>query len=96
MFVVGAIGDAVYEYTLTTAWDVSSASFVDSFSVASQDTSPRGITFSNNGQKMFVVGNIGDAVYEYTLTTAWDVSSASFVDSFSIASQDDTPTGLFL
>ena len=30
---------------------------------------------------MFVVGNAGDDVNEYTLTTGFDVSSASFVDS---------------
>ena len=96
MFVAGNQGNDINEYTLATAWDVSSASFVDSFSVASQDTDPRGVAFSNNGQKMFVVGHDSDAVYEYTLTTAWDVSSASFVDSFSIESQDETPTGLFL
>ena len=28
-----------------------------------------------------------------TLTTAWDVSTASFVDSFSVASQETVPTG---
>ena len=50
----------------------------------------------NSGKKMFVVGNDGDDINEYTLATAWDVSSASFVDSFSISSQDNTPTGLFL
>ena len=45
---------------------------------------------------MFVVGNDGNDINEYTLATAWDVSSASFVDSFSIESQDNSQTGLFL
>jgi len=45
---------------------------------------------------MFVVGNQGNDVNEYTLTTAWDVSSASFVDSFSVASEDTAPNGMFL
>ena len=96
MFVVGNDGNDINEYTLATAWDVSSASFVDSFSIDSQDDSPGGVAFSNNGQKMFISGHQGKDINEYTLATAWDVSSASFVDSFSIASQDDTPTGLFL
>jgi len=89
MFVVGSAGDAVYEYTLGTAFDVSTGLFVDSFSVAEQDTSPLGLAFSSDGAKMFVVGSIGDAVYEYILTTGFDVSTASFVDSFSVAAQDD-------
>ena len=45
MFIVGTNGDDVNEYTLTVAWDVSTASFVDSFSVASQETTVFGISF---------------------------------------------------
>ena len=37
---------------------------------------------------MFVVGDHGDDVNEYTLSTGFDVSTASFVDSFSVASQE--------
>ena len=87
MFIPGNDGDDVNEYTLATAWDVSSASFVDSFSIVGQDTSPQGIAFSKSGMKMFIAGNTGNDVNEYTLSTAWDVSSASFVDSFSVASE---------
>ena len=96
MFVLGANGDDVNEYTLTTAFDISTASHVDSFSVKSQDAGPNGIAFSNSGKKMFIAGNDGDDVNEYTLTTSWDVSTASFVDSFSIANQETAPNGMFL
>jgi len=96
MFIVGANGDDVIEYTLTTAWDVSTASFVDSFSVKSEDAGPNGIAFSKSGKKMFIAGNITDSILEYKLTTAWDVSSPSFVDSFSVASDDTAPNGMFL
>ena len=94
MFVVGIAGDDVNEYTLSTAFDVSTASFVDAFSVAAQETSPRAVAFSADGTKMFVIGNTGDDVNEYTLTTAWDVSTASFVDAFSIAAQESVPLGM--
>ena len=62
--------------------------FVDSFSVNSEEDEPRGITFNNNGTKMFVIGWRGDDVNEYTLSTAWDVSTASFVDSTSSIDAD--------
>jgi len=94
MFVVGIVGDDVNEYTLTSPFDVSTASFVDSFSVAAQDTNPAGVAFSSDGTRMFVVGFAGDAVYEYTLTSAFDVSTASFVVSFSVAAQETGPTGV--
>jgi len=96
MFTVGSVSDDVNEYTLSVAWDVSSASFVDSFDLSNEDTFPSGIAFSKSGEKMFISGATNDAVHEYTLTTAWDVSTASFVDSFSVASQDGAPNGMFL
>ena len=94
MFVVGNNGNDINEYTLSTAFDVSTASFVDSFSVASQDSIPVGLSFNSDGTKMFVVGNVGQDVNEYTLTTGFDVSTAAFVDSFSVVSQDTSPCGL--
>jgi hypothetical protein len=40
-----------------------------SFSLASQDTVPTGLAFDSSGTKMFIVGNTGDAVYEYNIGT---------------------------
>ncbi len=94
MFVLGYSGRDVNEYTLSTTFDVSTASFVDSFSVSGQETSPTGLTFSTDGLKMFVLGGSGDDVNEYTLSTTFDVSTASFVDSFSVSGQETSPTGL--
>ena len=94
MFVVGTSGDDVNEYTLTTGFDVSTASFVDSFDVSSQENAPRAMAFNSDGTKMFVVGMTGDDVNEYTLTTGFDVSTASFVDSFDVSSQAAIPEGL--
>ena len=72
----------------------ATASFVDSFDVSGQDATPRGLTFNNDGTKMFVVGNAGDDINEYTLTTGFDVSSATFVDSLDIRDQDTAPIGI--
>ena len=94
MFVVGSAGDAVNEYTLSTGFDVSTATFVHSFSVSSLDTAPQGLAFNTDGTKMFVLGNSGIDVNEYTLSTGFDVSSATFVDSFSVSSQETNPLGL--
>ncbi len=90
LYIVGLINNTVYEYTLTTAWDVSTASYSsNSFSVNSQDTAPREINFNDDGTKMYMIGVTNDAVYEYDLSTAWDVSTASYNSvSFSIGSQE--------
>lgn len=94
MYVVGYIGDAVHEYSLSTGFDISSASFSRSFSFSSQEKYARSIVFNNDGSKMFVTGIEGDDVNEYTLSTPFNVATASFVDSFSVFSVIYNPEGL--
>ena len=60
-------GDDVNEYTLSTGFDVSTASFVDSFSVSAQETTPTGVCFNADGSRMFIVGNVNDTVYQYSI-----------------------------
>jgi len=95
MYVTGYTGDDVNEYNLSTAWDVSTASFVQNFSVATQETVPEGLSFKSDGTKMYVLGSTSDSIHEYNLSTAWDVSTASYVQGFSVATQDTNPTDLF-
>ena len=73
------------------AYDISTATFVQDFSVSSQETTPQGIVFNNDGTKMFVIGQTGDDVNEYNLSTAFDVSTASYVQNFSVAAQEIHP-----
>jgi len=96
MFAVGDINNTVYQYDLAGAWDLTTASYSgNSFSVATQDTSPHGIAFSNDGTTMFVIGDANNTVYQYSLSTAWDVSTASYSSkSFSVATQGTIPHGL--
>lgn len=83
-FWVDAGSDTVYQYTLSTAWDISTASYDSkSFSGAAQDTIMRGVWFKTDGTKMYLTGLSNDSIYQYTLSTAWDVSTASY-DSVSL------------
>jgi DNA-binding beta-propeller fold protein YncE len=95
MYVMGFVGDDVNEYDLSTAWDVSTAVFLQNSSVASQETVPTALFFNPDGSKMYALGASGDDVNEYDLSTEWDVSTASFLQNFSVAAQETSPTGLF-
>lgn len=95
MYIVGSAGDEVNEFSLSTPWDITTASYVRVFSVASQDTSPEGLFFKPDGTAMYIAGNINDSIYQYALSSAWDISSASYVRSFSIASQETAPADVF-
>ena len=94
MYVCGSTGDDVNEYSLSTAWDISTSSFVQSFSVSAQESVPTGVRFKPDGTRMYVCGSAGDDVNEYSLSTAWDVSTASYVQNFSFSSQESGVEGL--
>jgi len=69
----------VFEYVLSTAYDVSTMSYNNVvFSTASQDASPRGFGFSNDGTKMFMGGASSNRIFLYNLSSAWDLSTASY------------------
>jgi len=97
MYLVGATNKSVYQYSLSTGFDLSTASYDSvSFSVASQDAGPTSIWFNSTGTKMYMVGYPTDTVYQYSLSTGFDLSTASYDSvSFSIASQDSEPMGIW-
>jgi DNA-binding beta-propeller fold protein YncE len=95
MYLCGLSGDDVNEYNLSTAWDVSSASYSQVFSVATQENTPESIVFKPDGTAFYIVGAGSDRVNQYNLSTAWDVSTAGFYQYFSIVTQDDDVTGLY-
>jgi len=97
MYAVGFSTDSVYQYSLSTAWDVSTASYDSvSFSVTSQDTTPLSMWFKSDGTYFYTSGGDNDTIYQYALSTAWDLSTASYSSiSFSVSSQDASPSGVF-
>jgi DNA-binding beta-propeller fold protein YncE len=97
MYVIGTrYGAAVYQYTLGTAWNVSTATYASlSVSVGTQEGSPQDLAFSSDGTKMLVIGTSEDTVFQYTLGTAWNVSTATYASiSFRVATEETVPNGL--
>ena len=84
MFVMGYSGDDVNIYNLSTAWNPMTAVYQSAFSVAAQDSNPAALFFSPDGLKMFVMGNAGDDINIYHLSTAWDPMTAVYQNVFSI------------
>jgi len=93
MYMVGGIADTIYQYNLSTAFDLSTASYSSvSLSVSSQDTDPYSVAFNSDGTKMYMVGFSTGSVHQYSLSTGFVLSTASYDSvSFSVASQDTLP-----
>jgi len=96
MYVLSGIADRVYQYSLSTEYDVSTASYDSvNLNLGTEEATPRGISFSIDGTKLYAIGNSNDTVFQYTMTTAWDLSTASYDnESFSVSSQDNSPNAL--
>jgi DNA-binding beta-propeller fold protein YncE len=75
MYVTGQTNDTVREFTLSTAWNVSTISFSKSLSIGFE-SAPTGVTFKDDGTELYVLGSTKDTVYEIQLDTAWDVGTA--------------------
>ena len=95
LYIVGSANDTVYQYSLSTAFDISTTSYdAVSFSIGSQETAPQEIAFNTDGTKMYIMGRTGDDINQYSLSTAFDISTASFDSvTFSVATQESAPNG---
>jgi|SaaInlV_120m_DNA_3_1039746.scaffolds.fasta_scaffold08016_2 hypothetical protein len=88
-------GGKIFQYSLSTAYDISTASYDSvNFSFSSQDPYPTAATFNNNGTKMFMLGVDNNNVYEYSLSSAYNISTLSYTTSFSVSSQAIDGQGL--
>lgn len=76
MYIVGNEIDVIEEYDLSIPWDVSTALFLQSFSITTQDVSPQGVEFNIDGSRMYMIGLNTDSVYQYDLSTPYSVISA--------------------
>ena len=97
MFVSGdgaAYSGNVAHYTLSTAWDVTSATITDQLNVSAYAPTGRGMHMSTDGTKLFICDYTDGDVNMYTLSTAWDVSTGTWTNAFDITARGSNPWGL--
>jgi DNA-binding beta-propeller fold protein YncE len=96
LFIIGNSEDVVVEYSLTTGYDLTTASGPgDELDVAGELTRQYGMAFNGDGTKLFVIGSLADKVVEYTLTTGYDLTTASASgDELSVATEESLPEGM--
>ena len=82
---------AVFEVHLSSPWDVSSYSLVYTLDISSEEDAVRGIQLSSDGSRMFLMDTGRREALEYHLSSPYDLSTASFVRSFSVSSEASNP-----
>lgn len=94
MFVCGWLTTSVHEYALSTAWDVSTATFTQSYDATTEIDTATGFAMSSDGTKMYILNTDNDTIYQYTLS-AWTLSGAAYsTKSFSVGSETSVGTSI--
>lgn len=94
LYVIGNEKDSIIQYNLTIAFDISTATFNSSLNISVIESILSGMTFNNNGTKLFLVGRGNNRVYEYSLSTAFSISTATLSTSFSILDKENSVSGI--
>tara|TARA_Y100000389_G_scaffold72039_1_gene68787 strand:- start:4699 stop:8184 length:3486 start_codon:yes stop_codon:yes gene_type:complete len=92
----GSTDHAVHTYTLTSPWDLTTATY-DSKTININSTGGGGVAgihLSPDGRKIFIASNSTNKVHEYTLSTAYDVSTATETRTLDISSQTGGVSGI--
>ena len=82
-YVTGNVGRSVNQYGLSVAGDVSTCVFEGSASLSGYDTAPYSLWFNNSGTMMYFAGNTNKKIFEFALTTAWNISTLAYRGSSS-------------
>jgi hypothetical protein len=96
MYVVSSSPDTVFQYTITSLWDISTASYDNkSFSINAQEAAGSDVLINEDGTKLIIIGYSSDRFRQYSLSTAYDVSTASFDKiSYFVRPEEPTPRGM--
>ena len=97
MYSCGPSNQNIYQWDLSTGFDISTASYNNGVYSGhlTQENNVMAICFSGDGTKMYIVGQQNDTIYQYGLSTAWDITTASYDNlSLSVNNQDGSPSGI--
>jgi len=82
LYMTGDYSLNAYEYDLSTAFDISTASLSETLDIDSGNFNPVGVAWNNDGSKLYVPSSAGDYIDEYVLSTPFDLTTATFQSSF--------------
>jgi len=91
LYVAGYVNARIFEYNLSTPYDVSTGVYNDYLNVSAQTSYPTGIAFNNDGTKLYVAGFDNAYIFEYNLSTPYDISTGVYVDYLNISAQSEYP-----
>ena len=85
----------INQYSLSTAFDINTATLISTTQLTEPGEDddefsflPHAIEFKPDGTRMFVIKNTGTLVFQYDLSTPWDVSTISFDTKYDVSGEN--------
>ena len=90
LYVIDGTTDEIKQYTLSVAWDLSTATFASQTLDISAFSGSKDLSINSDGTTVFILGpSATDNVLQYTMSVPWDISSATFDSiNFTLANTD--------
>ena len=95
LYISGNQNNKIFELDLGSAFNISSATKVGELATNSNathgDGTPCGLTFNNDGTKLFLAGFANHRIVYWSLSSAYDIETAGTPGSFSVTSTAHKP-----
>ncbi|QXP62528.1 T9SS type A sorting domain-containing protein [Polaribacter sp. HaHaR_3_91] len=79
-------------YSGSGSYNITSPTHVGAYVVPTQEIKPTGMIFGDSGTKFYMIGSDGDYVIQYSLNTAYDISSRGpIVGYFDVFVEESNP-----
>lgn len=76
----------------TYAYNVKDGSIGSSFDISTNTQYPNGVTWNGDGTKIYTADDGNSAIHEYTLSTAYDITTASYNQSLDVSNESGAYT----
>jgi sugar lactone lactonase YvrE len=94
MFVCNNAADRLTEWALSTPWQVNTAVQIGLLSISAIESNPVEFAFKPDGNVFYVIGSGGDRIYQFNLSTPWQVNTAVYVSSILIGNFESVPESI--
>ena len=93
MYITGVGADTILQYNLTTAFDITSATWEKSVAIGAREDKPEDVKFNSDGTVIFILGTGGNGIDRWSLSTPYDIGSITAADT-TFTSIGGDPRGL--
>ena len=93
MYITGVGADTILQYNLTTAFDITSATWEKSVAIGAREDKPEDVKFNSDGTVIFILGTGGNGIDRWSLSTPYDIGSITVADT-TFTSIGGDPRGL--